>query len=243
MESVDKPKDFAPANQPVETRLPSNSLLRRIGYCLLVLALFDVVDTFIPPNFMDPAWEFQMVGSLVERVPVPLLGMGLVFYGGADFRSKWEELLLKFLSWAALLTGVMFILLAPLVLVDTLRLSNQLDYQVNAQVSQKLSQLEQLEKQVSKGTDQDIINVVSRLNQGRPLNVKNPQELRSQLSSQIAKTKQTLRPQAEATSASRRLDLLKNAAKWLVGSLVSGTVFIYTWRVTRWARRGSKRGR
>ena len=37
----------------------STMILRCLGYGLLVLALFDVVEMFVPPNFMNPAWEFQ----------------------------------------------------------------------------------------------------------------------------------------------------------------------------------------
>jgi len=31
--------------------------------------------------FGDPGWEFQIVRNLVERAPVPLLGLVLVFVG------------------------------------------------------------------------------------------------------------------------------------------------------------------
>ena len=30
---------------------------------------------------MNPAWEFQTFGGLVERVAVPLIGLVFVFYG------------------------------------------------------------------------------------------------------------------------------------------------------------------
>jgi len=39
-------------------------------------------------HFVDPVWEFQMLRSLVERAPVPLLGLVLVETGKkfADFK-------------------------------------------------------------------------------------------------------------------------------------------------------------
>ncbi len=51
----------------------SSSLFRLVGYGLLVLALFDLIHILIPLQLMNPMWEFQTVGALVERVPVPLL--------------------------------------------------------------------------------------------------------------------------------------------------------------------------
>jgi hypothetical protein len=59
----------------------SMNIFRVLGYGLLLLALFDILEMFIPPGFMNPAWEFQTFGALVERVPVPLIGFVLVFYG------------------------------------------------------------------------------------------------------------------------------------------------------------------
>lgn len=54
-------------------------LLRFIGYGLLILTLFDVIYIIVPPLFMNPAWELQTLGTLVEHTPVPLIGIGLIF--------------------------------------------------------------------------------------------------------------------------------------------------------------------
>jgi hypothetical protein len=36
----------------------SFSLFRLLGYGLLILALFDIVDIFYPSRFLNSAWEF-----------------------------------------------------------------------------------------------------------------------------------------------------------------------------------------
>lgn len=228
--------------QIIDNGWSSSVLLRRIGYCLLLLALFDAIHILVPPRFMNPEWEFQVIGALVERVPVPLLGLGLVFYGEEDFRSKWERLPLKFLSWACLLIGILFLLLAPLILVERSRLDNQITYQINTQVIQQLSQFEQLEKQLGKATTaKDIYGVVARFRiEGLPPNIKVPQKLKSQVLSQTAKAKETIRTKTEATWAGRRLAMLKKSVKWFLGSLVSGILLVYTWQMTRWARQVRK---
>ncbi|MCJ8280423.1 MAG: hypothetical protein MJK14_11100 [Rivularia sp. ALOHA_DT_140] len=48
----------------------SISIMRWVGYGLLILALFDVIEMFIPTRFMNPNWEFQTFGALVEKVAV-----------------------------------------------------------------------------------------------------------------------------------------------------------------------------
>lgn len=217
--------------QPVYKEWSSSSLFRPIGYCLLLLGLFDIIDIFVPLRFMNPNWEFQMIGSLVERLPVALLGLGLVFYGKKDIQSKWELPILKFLSWASLLVGILLLLLSPLLIVDSLRLKNQINHQINTEVTQQLSQFERIEKQVSQGTDKDITNAMTRLNQGTPLDIKNPQEVKSKLLAEINQAKGKIRTQTETTWADRRLALVKNTVKWLLGALVLGVLFIYIWRL------------
>ncbi len=223
-------------SQSVSNVSPFSLHFRLVGYGLLMLALFDLIHILVPLQLMNPIWEFQTIGGLVERVPIPLLGLMLVFYGEGNSRKKWEIILLKLLSWASLLIGFLFLLLVPLLVVNTSRLNNQ----VSSQVTQQLTQLQQLENQVSNGTAQDINDLATRLNQGRPVDIKDPQELKSRLLSEITKAKNTIQPQTTAALADRRLALLKNAAKWLLGALVSGVLFIYMWNTTRWARRGSR---
>ena len=236
-------KDCAHMTKSVDNKWWSSSLLRGLGYCLLVLALFDIIDILVPPRFMNPTWEFQVIGSLVERVPVPLLGLGLVFYGAADFQSKRERLPLKFLSWASLLVGVLFLLLIPLLAVDRSRIDDQNNYQIGIQFNQQLSQLQQIENQVRNGTAKDLNAALTQLDQGRPLDTKNSQEVKSRLLLKITTARKSLQSQAEAARADGHLALLKKSVKWLLGALVSGVAFIYIWQVTRWARRGSRHSR
>lgn len=226
--------------QLVDNDLLSSSLVRRIGYCLLVLALFDLISLLIPPS-MNPVWRFQTIGGLVERVAVPLLGLVLVFYGESDLRWRWEQRLLKFLSWLALLAGVVFLLLAPLLILDTLRVDDLIQYQINAQVIQQIAQLTQLENQINQAnTAKDISSITARLNIQLPANINNPQELKSRLSSEIAKAKEVVRPKTEAAAADKRFGVIKTSIKWFLGTIVSGSVFIYIWRNSRWARIDSR---
>ena len=226
----------------VDNGLLSSSLVRLIGYCLLVLALFDLISILIPPRLADPTWAFQTIGALVERTAVPLLGLGLVFYGQADFRSKWERLPLQFLSWAAFLYGMLFLLLAPLLILNSLRVDSGIYSQINTQVTQQLSQLEQLEQQIGQSTTaKDIDSITARLNLRKlPPDIKNPQQLKSRLLSEITKAKEIVRPRTEAAWADKRFALLKTSIKWFLGAMVSGSVFIYIWYITRWARLSSR---
>src|SRR3712207_1052054 len=176
---VQELQDFAFSQQG------SMTIVRLLGYGLLLLALFDIIEMFVPPNFMNPAWEFQTIGALVERVPVPLIGLVLVFFGELHSRSTWEIPILKVLSWLTLLFGIFFFLLIPLGLVNTIRLNTQNVAQIKTVSTQQISQAEQLEQQVSKASPEQIGNFFK--SQGRKIDGKNPQELKEQLLSDVSK--------------------------------------------------------
>ncbi len=102
----------------------SVALLRLAGYGLLLLSLFDYINIFTPPRFTNPVWEFQVMGEMVEKMPVPLIGFAFVFFGKDAYRKDLEEIAIKVLSWLALVLGIMFLLLIPLGVNNTLRIDN-----------------------------------------------------------------------------------------------------------------------
>ncbi len=230
-----KSEKFLP-HQFILSQESSLAIVRSLGYGLLILALLDVVAIFIPPNFLNPAWEFQAIGELVERVPVPLIGLALIFFGEMHSRKRWEFPFLKFLSWLTLFFAVLFILLIPLGTFNTIRLNNQNLAEVRTLTTQQISQARQLEKQLSKATPEQINNFLK--NQGRSLEGKKPEEVKSQLLSQVSQAKEKIKNQAEATQSFRGLNLIKTSLKWNLGALVTAVLFYSFWKITDWARIG-----
>lgn len=229
---------FIPFVQEIQefvfSQTSSIAILRLLGYGLLLLALFDIIEMLIPLNLMNPAWEFQTFGSLVERVPVPLIGLAFVFYGELHGRTRWEFLTLKFLSWLTLFLAILFVLLVPLAIGNTVRLTKQSYAQINNLSQQQISQAEQVEKRLSQATPEQIDNFLK--SQGRSSNAKNPQQLKSQILSEVSKAKAQIKTQAQATQSSQRLNLFKNSVKWNLGAIVSAALFFTFWKITKWAR-------
>ena len=192
---------------------------------------------------MDPVWEFESLGAIVERVPLPLLALVLVFYGEANFRAKWELTVLKLLSRACIVVGVLFLLLIPLCISNAVRINNINNDRVDTQITQQVSPLQRIEEQLGKATTNDLESLLARINaQGGSPDIKNSQELKSRLSTEISKSERTLKAQAEATRKTRRLALIKSSVKWCIGALIAGDLFIRIWQATRWARGSTKWG-
>jgi hypothetical protein len=211
----------------------SVAVFRRIGYGLLLLALFDLLATLLPPNLMNPLWQFETMGAIVERVAVPLIGLVLVFFGEEKFRSPIEQKLLKSLRWLCLFVGVLFFLLVPVGLASTIQVKKINDTQMADQFKQQNTRIERVAKQLDIIQDQDLENFIK--SQGRSLDGQSPQQAKDQFREKIKKDKKQLQTQFEQAKANRHLTLLKNLAKWSLGALVSGTLFIYIWLLTRWA--------
>ena len=212
----------------------STIILRCVGYGLFVLALVDILEILIPPQFMNPAWEFQTIGSLVERVPVSLISLALIFYGEMNLRRRWEFPLLKILSWFAVLIGIIYFLMIPLGVVNSVRLQKQNVVQANSVAMEQINRAEQIEKQLKTATPQQIKSLVK--SQGRITENKTATEMKTKLLSNISQSKQDIKKQAQAQKSSRGLNLTKKAVKWNIGAMVAGVLFLCIWKGTHWAR-------
>ncbi|MBE9008474.1 hypothetical protein IQ259_26365 [Fortiea sp. LEGE XX443] len=232
--------EFTKLSKLVGTIQPLLELInvwRFLGYGMLLLALLDIIEMFVPPNFLNPNWEFQTMGRLVNQVGVPLIAILFVLSGKLAKRAKWELPVLALLSRLTLLVALLYILLIPLGVFNTIRLYNTNLEQIKTGYEQRLSQANQVEKQLSQTSPTDIDNLIKR--QGGSLNGRSPEDIKNQIISELTQAKQQLKTQKETNQSSVTLNLLKNSVKWNVGALISSVLFFIIWKETRWARKKS----
>lgn len=218
-----------------EDQMQSIYRLRWVGYGLLLLALFDVIQLLLPLDYQNPVWVLQTVGAIVERVPVPLLGLLLIFFGEDAERTSIEDILLKVLRWATLLLAIGFLAMVPLGVAYTLRIDNQNNQQIAALQQRQTTQLETVEQRVTKGSAEDIKNLGTELNRmGLPVDPQKPDELKTKILERISTAKTQVPTQAKLTQDNQRLALFKNSVKWNIGALVSSVLLFIIWRSTGW---------
>ncbi len=211
--------------------------LRWIGYGFLLFALIDTIHILIMIRPSDPTWVLQTIGQFVERVVVPILGFALVFFGEYFGRRDIEKIGLRILSWLCMVLAVLFFLMVPPVLLQTFNINNQAQQQVDKQVEQRLGQLKQLEEQLNQSNPEQIKTLASQLGTlGVSVDPKNPDAVKAQIQSRIKIVRDQLKPQADGATAAQTSNLLKNAIKWSFGALVSGALFLYLWKSSKWAR-------
>ncbi len=221
--------------------LRSLSLWRWVGYGFLILFFVDLVEIIVPSNFLNPEWEFRVMGAVIERVAVPLIAVLLIFYGGNYLRSRWETSILKILSWLTLVGGIVLILLIPLGIVNTVRIYQQNNAQINQQVNQNLTVLQQIETRLdtvkTKEEMQQLLSLLSsRGNAPEIENFEQLEQVKGKLSEFISNSRRQVTTRAKMTYKQRRIALFKSSGKWNLGALISGVLFINAWRFTKWAR-------
>ncbi|MBW4662271.1 MAG: HpsJ family protein [Drouetiella hepatica Uher 2000/2452] len=215
--------------------------LHWIGYGLLILSLISLVDALVPTDLMNPVWEFQTMGAIIEQSPLILVGLFMVFLVDPDRLMKWDEFILKGLSWLALGVGLMYLLMIPLCIVDAVRVHRQANQQIFSQVSEKREAVQQVKDKLNQAKtvgelEQLLISldgagVAPEITPTQPV-----EQVKQKLAQAIAQGEQNLNAQAQQAQQAQSLDLLKKAVKWNLGALVSGLLFISIWRGTPWAR-------
>jgi hypothetical protein len=214
------------------------SIFRLVGYGFLLLAIVDIINILVPFRITDLSWVLQASGTIIDRIPLPLLGFTFVFFGQANLRKRWERVFLGILSWSALISGIVALLLIPVMLSAVIQISTQLDTQAIAQTEQQLNQLNQLQTQITQANPKDLASLLERLKQqgSLPSGVQDPQSFRTKLVNEFTQAEKTIRLQSDAVRSNQRSALLKDSVKWSVGALISGILLLNIWRYTAWTR-------
>ncbi|MFE4106724.1 HpsJ-like protein, cyanoexosortase A-associated [Almyronema epifaneia] len=213
------------------------ALVRSSGYGLLFIFALQLADTFIPAYFMDPDWELSMVANLVERMPLALIALVLIFFGEMSLRKKWEKPLLRGLSWSTLIVGLLFLSLIPLSVSASIKLKTQTSAEVNFEYRQQINQLEQLKTRVNSATSQEMNALAAALaTQNSTVEVSDNQTLEEQVLAEIDLAKQQIQAQRDEAELNQWRNLQKNAVRWSLSALISAFLFFSVWNLTVWAR-------
>ena len=214
--------------------------LHWIGYGLLVLFSFDLAIILYPPRFMNPSWEFQVIGQMVERAPVPLLGFALIFIGEKALRPTWERPFVRILSWLTLIISVIFFLMVPLGITDTVRLIRLGQAQVQEQVDGLTEQLEAVNQQFDRVTTPAEMQVlIDSLDQDTDVEISNAQAMetaREKVTVSLENGVRQVQTKAQVSLRNQRKQVIRNSVKWNLGALIIASLFLTLWKGTRWAR-------
>ena len=214
----------------------SFSLLRMIGYILLIFSVIDYIGILIPPRLTDPAWEFQAMGRLVDHVWSPLLGLTfLFFYTQTNWVSPREITMLRCSSWASLILGLFYLLMLPLGINNSLTIYRSTRAQISNQLLQQTTQIDKLNQQLNTADTPVELNNIAKLINFDNINAP-PQELKTNLKQQIKTAEHSITHAANTAKRQQSINLIKDAVRVNLGAVLAGVGLITVWHLTRWAR-------
>jgi len=220
--------------------LRSIGIWRSVGYVFLLLFALDLAEILIPPQFLNPQWEFQVLSALVERIAIPFIALLLIFSGGNYLRKGWEFITLMSLSWISLFSGILFLLFVPLGIVNTIRIDALTNQQIEKENTQRLEVLQKVEIRLRDvQNSKDMQTLIGEINAGNAPIIENSQQLgevKTKFKEFIDNSRVQTNKQAEIVRKQGRKALLKRSVKYNTGSLISGVLFIMIWQMTKWAR-------
>jgi hypothetical protein len=218
----------------------SYALVSWVGYGLLGLALLDFFFTLVPPRLFNPAWQLDAVTQLVGKVWAPLLGLMLIFFRGRSQIGELEVKILGWVSWLPMLFAIVYFLLIPATITNSMRLDQINRNESNNQMVQQTQQLSQLQERVAQAsTPQEFGAVIAQLNRlpGIPRIDPNQLEtLQQELIGQIEEQKVNIERTGNTNIKISQRRLLKNAARQISSTLLAGVLFIKVWQLSNWAR-------
>ncbi len=209
--------------------------MRWAGYAFLALAVSDFVESVVPPRFMNPDWELQLMAAAIERSPVAVLGFLFIFQAEWLRRARWERWLLPWISWGALASGVAFVLMIPLLITNTFRVDAGGEKQISEQLDQQMSQTKALQDAVVAAQGEKLADVLKQA--GRIGDGKDPETARQEILAELGKARQELQRRAQEARDSQKLQIYKNTFKHTTQAAIVGAVLIAFWLGTGWARR------
>ena len=222
----------------IQVENQSTKIINLVGYIVLTVVLINYAFLFTSPQFGNSNWVHSTAGNLIESGWGILLGFLFIFYRrDQDIVKPKEILVLKLISWLALLIGIGYFLLAPLIIGNAFRINRANKAQVLSQVDAANSQVKLYSQQLDKASDRQLAAVLKNYQQKAPeLKINSEQQLKETLSKQVREKQQQAENTLRKNLKVQKKGLFKTTAKWSMTATLTGMCLMLIWKYTAWAR-------
>ena len=214
--------------------------IRWLGLLLIVLTLVDFVLVLLDLQLKNPMSELTVVGSLTSHTTVAIIGVVFFFIGGEHERTGLEKRFSGILSWVVLLIGGTYILLAPLMVMNQIRVA---EFQSKQLENSKETNLKQLKIQHDKlllliKTPENLRTLQQKLTGSNdPINTEQEfKAAKSNILNKMSLQKDQIINRLNKKYESVRQKQNKSTTKTVISLLLFGLAFIFIWRTSAWAR-------
>jgi len=224
---------------PNEQYIVTISILRVVGYGLLTMAVIDIANLSIPLRLMNPEWEFNLIGSIIERIPVTFLGIVFILFENTNYRTPIEKILLKIISWLCLVGAILLILTIPLNINNAFRIYRTYNAQVNYQLAPRIEVIQDFRNQIESANSQENIAQILQKQSSKKIELAESLDInnfKENITENLQKESASLQDKANNIRNKKREQIFRKVIKYNLGALISGFLLIFIWKNTFWAR-------
>ena len=214
---------------------PAPRIISVVGYGLLVFAGIDLLFQLLANPFGGALQAFRFSSGLVDRIPVPLLALGILFAFPRMISLPLERTVLRLLSFVPYVYAGGFLLVIAAALITGNRLINVAEQQIALQSQAQLRQLETTVDRVKSLNSSDLANVVQNFNQQNRTTLKDTEFL-NKLVEQTDVQKARLKVGTEQAFQAQRRSMGLELLKVLLGAAAGSGIMFLLGNAAAWAR-------
>ena len=206
-----------------------------VGYGLLIFAGIDLLFQLLANPFGGALQAFRFSSGLVDRIPVPLLALGILFSFPRTVSLPLERTILRLLSFVPFVYAGGFLLVIAAALITGNRLINVAEQQIALQSQAQLRQLETTVDRVKALNSSDLASVVQNFNQQNRTTLKDTEFL-NKLVEQTDAQKARLKVGTEQAFQAQRRSMTLELLKVLLGAAAGSGIMFLLGTAAAWAR-------
>ena len=208
---------------------------RVVGYGLLVFAGIDLLFQLLANPFGGALQAFRFSSGLVDRIPVPLLALGVLFAVPRPISLPIERTIMRLLSFVPFVYAGGFLLVIAAALITGNRLIVVAEQQIALQSQSQLRQLETTVDRVKALSSGDLASVVLNFNQQNRTTLKDT-EFVSKLTEQTDVQKARLKAGTDQAFKAQRRSMTLELLKVLLGAAAGSGIMFLLGVAAGWAR-------
>lgn len=209
----------------------------------MVFFLTESIAALLSLQLRDPSSELRFCASMSDRIPLGILGLGLLFLHPRYFRIKAERLILMILAWVPLYLAGFYLVLIPVSMNAAARLFRISAYNLNAQMEEQLKRVKIVEETTCNLPEPEQQKMVTRYNTANAK--KTPVDLPTflqNLKDEVASQEQKLNQERQSVMNRQKKILFGTQFGQLIRSTLGIAALVFLWKAIGWARRdGQKR--
>lgn len=235
---ANQPQALEKDREPLPMFLGGLYTTRWIGLVFLILSAIDFGKVLIGLEFKNPASELAVVSALTSHTPYIFLGLALIFWGGTHQRLRVGRIFVGFLSWLTLLAGIVYLGLIPPMIIDHLKIDNQLDQQQANAKSKIISTWDGRQRSMRAQMEEpEKLQLLKKRVLGEDYAYISDQQAKKEVVYRMKKQRKSMLVKLDSEVTVKKKNLLHSTISTIAGLTVLGVAFIGVWLTSRWARK------